>query len=74
MSTLTLRRTGLSDDKQREDYEVLEGGRAHYATSGGFRGAGYAWFIYGSSRHGFADTLEEAKVGGGRPMKGSVSV
>jgi hypothetical protein len=28
MSTLTLRRTGLSDDKQREDHEVLEGGRA----------------------------------------------
>jgi hypothetical protein len=35
---------------------------ASMQPSGGFQGAGYAWFIYGSSRHGFADTLEEAKV------------
>ena len=36
---------------------------ASTARRGGFRGAGYAWFVYGSSRHGFADTIEEAKVG-----------
>jgi hypothetical protein len=36
---------------------------ASMQPSGGFQGAGYTWFIYGSSRHGFADTHEEAKVG-----------
>lgn len=74
MSDLTLRRTGLSD-KQEDDYHVIDGGKAVgriYITSDGFRGAGYAWFVYGSSRHGFADTLEEAKAGGRPTMARNV--
>jgi hypothetical protein len=31
-----------------------------YHTTGGARGDGYAWFIYGSSRSGFAPTREAA--------------
>jgi hypothetical protein len=33
-----------------------------YRTSGGARGEGYAWFIYGSSKSGFAATLDDAKA------------
>jgi hypothetical protein len=31
-----------------------------YQSSGGFRGEGYACIIYGSSRHGFAPTHDQA--------------
>jgi hypothetical protein len=46
-----------------EDYSVRDGDRAVgriYHTTGGARGDGYAWFIYGSSRSGFAPTREAA--------------
>lgn len=62
---LTLRRTKLSDN-QDDDWQVIDAGKAVgriYLTSGGMRGAGYQWTIYGSSKHGFADTIEDAKAG-----------
>jgi hypothetical protein len=46
-----------------EDFSVRENDRdvgRIYRTTGGARGSGYAWFIYGSSRSGFAATLEDA--------------
>jgi hypothetical protein len=46
-----------------EDYSVRENDRdvgRIYHTTGGARGDGYAWFIYGSSRSGFAPTREAA--------------
>jgi hypothetical protein len=46
-----------------EDYGVREDDRdvgRIYLTTGGARGDGYAWFIYGSSRAGFAATLDDA--------------
>jgi hypothetical protein len=62
----TLRRIIWADGQPSldpEDYSVREGGRAVcriYHTTGGARGSGFAWFIYGSSRSGFAATLEAA--------------
>jgi hypothetical protein len=61
---LTLRRTNLPN-ASADDFEVIDAGRAVgriYLTSGGMRGSGYQWTIYGSARHGFAGTLEEAKA------------
>jgi hypothetical protein len=58
----TLRRIIWADP---EDFSVREGDRAVgriYHTTGGERGGGYAWFIFGNSRAGFAETLDEAKA------------
>lgn len=64
MPALTLRSTDLPGAV--DDWQVIDAsqkvGRI-YLTSGGMRGAGYAWTIYGSARHGFAETIEEAKAG-----------
>jgi hypothetical protein len=68
MPDLTLRRI-IWDDGQpsldREDYSVRQDGRdvgRIYRTTGGARGSGYAWFIYGTNRAGFAATLDDAKA------------
>jgi hypothetical protein len=48
-----------------EDYSVREDDRdvgRIYHTAGGARGDGYAWFVYGTSRAGFAATLDDAKT------------
>jgi hypothetical protein len=45
------------------DYSIQDGDHAvgrMYRTSGGFRGEGYAWFIYRSSGSGFMPTRDEA--------------
>ena len=68
MPDLTLRRIVWDDGRSSldgEDYSVRQGGRdvgRIYHTTGGARGSGYAWFIYGTSRAGFAATLEDAKA------------
>jgi hypothetical protein len=68
MSDLTLRRITWDDGQPSldpEDYSVREGdrdvGRIYHAT-GGARGSGYAWFVYGTSRSGFAATFDDAKA------------
>ena len=64
----TLRCIVWADGQQsldREDFCVRNCERAVgrvYHTAGGARGDGYAWFIYGSSRNGFAQTREAAAV------------
>jgi hypothetical protein len=64
---LSLRRIIWDDGRPSldpEDFSVRQGGRdvgRIYHTSGGARGSGYAWFIYGTSRAGFAATLDDAK-------------
>jgi hypothetical protein len=63
---LTLIPTGLGKP-DAEDWEILDDGRGAgvgrvYRTSSDFRGDGYAWFVYGSSRAGFEETLETAKA------------
>ena len=64
--SFVLRRITWDDGKPSldpEDYSVREGSRAVgriYHTTGGARGSGYAWFVYGSSRSGFAATLDDA--------------
>jgi hypothetical protein len=48
-----------------EDYSVREDDRdvgRIYRTTGGARGSGYAWFVYGTSRARFAATLDDAKT------------
>jgi hypothetical protein len=48
-----------------EDFSVLVDHRAVgriYHTTGGARGDGYAWLIYGSPRSGFASTRDPATV------------
>jgi hypothetical protein len=45
-----------------------------YHTTGGARGDGYAWFIYGSSRSGFAPTREAAAPTGRLPISASLRV
>jgi hypothetical protein len=68
MPDLTMRRITWDDGRpslDREDYSVRQGGRdvgRIYHATGGARGSGYAWFIYGTSRAGFAATLEDAKA------------
>jgi hypothetical protein len=63
-----LRRIIWADGKPShdpEDYSVREGDRAVgriYHTTGGARGEGYAWFVYGTSKAGFAATLDDAKA------------
>jgi hypothetical protein len=65
-SALILRRAKADrngDAEAKEDYQVFDQGRAvgrMYATSGGLRGTGYCWFIYGTSTHGSAATRVEA--------------
>jgi hypothetical protein len=47
--TLTLRRTGFDDP---EDWAILDNSRGVgriYRTTGGLRGACYAWFVYGGT-------------------------
>jgi hypothetical protein len=64
-SSLTLRRTNLPSHPD-DDWEIVDSGNAVgriYLTSGGMRGSGYQWTIYGNARHGFAETFEEAKAG-----------
>ena len=64
--SFVLRRIIWSDGQpshEPEDYSVRENDRAVgciYHTTGGARGSGYAWFIYGSSTSGFAPTREAA--------------
>ena len=60
-----LRRIIWSDDqpsRDPEDFNVMDGeqalGRIYGTTDP--RGEGYAWLIYGASRHGFAPTRDEA--------------
>jgi hypothetical protein len=66
--SFVLRRIIWSDGQPSldpEDYSVREGDRAVgriYHTTGGTRGEGFAWFIYGSSQSGFAATLDGAKA------------
>jgi hypothetical protein len=66
--SLTLRRIVWGDGQpglDPEDYSVRDGGRGVgriYRSTGGARGSGYAWFIYGSSRSGFAPMLNAAKI------------
>jgi hypothetical protein len=68
MPDLTLRRITWDDGRpslDREDYSVRQDGRdvgRVYHTTGGARGSGYAWFVYGTSRAGFAATLVDAKA------------
>jgi hypothetical protein len=68
MPDLTLRRIVWDDGRSsldREDYSVRQDARdvgRIYRTTGGARGSGYAWFIYGTSRAGFAATLDDAKT------------
>ena len=61
-----LRRIQWSDgsySRDLEDYSVCDDdeavGRIYRNSTP--QGDGYAWFIYGSSAHGFAETLEEAR-------------
>jgi hypothetical protein len=70
MPDLTLRRITWEDGQPSldpEDYSVRQGGRdvgrVYYTTSGAC-GSGYAWFISGTSRAGFAATLDDAKAAG----------
>jgi hypothetical protein len=63
--TFTLRRIIWADGQpsDKDDFSVRADGRdvgRIYRTDGGFRGEGYAWFIYGSSRNGFAQTRDQA--------------
>jgi hypothetical protein len=63
VASFTLRRIIWSLDP--EDYSVRVADQAVgriYHTTGGTRGDGFAWFVYGSSRSGFASTLEQAKA------------
>jgi hypothetical protein len=64
--TFTSRRIIWADGQPShdpEDFSVLDGDRAVgriYHTTGGFRGDGFGWFVYGSSRKGFAQTRDQA--------------
>jgi hypothetical protein len=56
-------RSAGQPSRDPEDFSVLIDdravGRIHH-TTGGARGDGYAWFIYGSPRSGFATTRDQA--------------
>jgi hypothetical protein len=62
-----LRRIMWSDgqpSRDAKDFSVMDDDRAVgriYRTTNP-RGEGYAWFIHGSSRHGFAPTREERRM------------
>jgi hypothetical protein len=66
--SFTLRRITWADGQPShdpEDYSVREGGRdvgRIYHTTGGARGSGFAWFVYGLLARGFAATLDEARA------------
>jgi hypothetical protein len=65
-----LRRIMWSDgqpSRDAKDFSVMDDDRAVgriYRTTNP-RGEGYAWFIHGSSRHGFAPTREERRMESG---------
>ena len=59
-----IKRSDGSRSSDPDAYDVLDEGLAVgriYHTASGARGEGYSWFINGSSRSGFAGTLEEAR-------------
>ena len=59
-----IKRSDGSHSPDPDAFDVLDEGLAVgriYRTARGARGDGYSWFINGSSRSGFAGTLEEAR-------------
>jgi hypothetical protein len=72
--TFTLQRIVWADGQPShdpEDFSVLGGDRAVgriYHTSGGYRGEGYAWFVYGSSRKVSRKRATRRQPTGRRPI------